>query len=446
MEKTMESNLIRFIHLLRMSGLRIGSGEVIDALNALSAVDIGDRHMVKTALRAVLVKRKGEKEVFDRTFDLFFAPMEEKERCQLEHQMREEQRKQQLQQAEEDLTYDQEKLELSEEEKMIYGQMTEEDQKKITDYLDKAEKGKSREWESSTKPLIETIVKGALRKWLKQYQDQVDIKKRQSTGDEEMDYILEELGQQAPAGEEDILYQDMQNIKEKDIPKANILIRRLARHLVSRITRRYKRSKKHQILDLRRTIRDNIRYGGTLFRLKYRSKKVQKPRLILVCDVSGSMSRYASFVLQFIYGIHSVLGQIESFIFADNVERITHYFQPGSDFNQLMVDIMNKSKVWGGGTKIYRALEILQRDYRELLTGDAYMIILSDTKTEALPQALEELLKIKKGVKDVLWLNTLPEEEWESSKTTRTFRKYTKMYPCNTLNDLEKLTRSKIFS
>ncbi len=437
--------MVRFIHLLRMSGIKIGSGEVIDALNTLQEIDLSHRETVKTALRAVLVKRKGEREVFDRTFDLFFSPMEEKERQQMEHQKREEQRQEQVEQAEEDLTFDQEKMELSEEDKLTYGQMPQEEQERIKNYLDNAQQGMTREWEKSVKPMLETVVKGALRRWMNQHSHEVDLKNYQQTGDQELDSILEDMGQSAPSREDQLLYEDMQNIEDKDIPKANQLIRRLARHLVSRITRRYKRSKKHQVLDLRRTIRENIRFGGTMFRLKYRSKKIQKPRLVLICDVSGSMSRYASFVLQFIYGIHSVLGQIETFIFSDNLERITPYFQPGSDFNQLMVDIMNKSKVWGGGTRLSKTLNTLQRDYSYTLTRDAYVIILSDTKTEAISETLEELLKIKKQVKDILWLNTLPEEEWAGSKTTRTFQKHVKMYPSNTLNDVEKITRSKIF-
>jgi len=437
--------MVRFTHLLRLSGIKIGSGEVIDALNTLQEIDISDRETVKTALRAVLVKRKGEREVFDRTFDLFFSPMEEKERQQMEHQKREEQKQEQMEQAEEDLTFDQQEMDLSEEEKLTYGQMPEEEKEKIKNYLDNAEQGMAREWEKSVKPMLEVVVKGALRRWMNQHKDEVDLQNFQHTGDDELDSILEDLGQNAPSREDQLMYEDMQNIDNKDIPKANQLIRKLARHLVTRITRRYKRSKKHQMLDLRRTIRENIRFGGTMFKLKYRSKKIQKPKLVLICDVSGSMSSYASFVLQFIYGIHSVLGQIETFIFSDNLERITPYFQPGSDFNQLMVDIMNKSKVWGGGTRLNKTLQTLQKEYSEAITGDAYIIILSDTKTEAPSETLEELLKIKKQAKDILWLNTLPEEEWANSKTTRIFQKHVKMYPSNTLSDVEKITRSKIF-
>ncbi len=446
MEKTIEANIVRFTHLLRLAGIRVGSGEVIDALNALTYVDFSDREQVKTALRSVLVKRKGEREVFDRTFDLYFAPLEERERHQMEHQMRQDQKKQQIEEAQQDLKFEEENLELTEEDKYLYSQMDQEDKERIKDYLQKAEAGKAREWEPNVKPLIETIVKGALRRWLHSHPDQVDLQERVSTGDQELDYILEDLGQKAPSGEDSLMYEDMQHIKDKDLPKANMLIRRLAKHLVTRISRRYKRSKRHQLLDLRRTIRDNIRYGGTMFKLKYRSKRIQKPKLILLCDVSGSMSRYASMVLQFIYGIHSVLGNIESFIFSDDLERISQHFQPGSDFNQLMVDIMNKSRVWGGGTRLHQSLKTLRKNHPAVLTSDAYLIVLSDTKTESIGETLHELRTIKKCVKDILWLNTLPEQEWQNSASTRAFQPLVKMYPSNTLNDIEKLTRSKIFA
>ena len=77
MKNYLEVNVVRFIHLLRHAGIRIGSGEVIDALNALTLLDLTDREAVRAALKATLVKRPGEQQVFDKAFDIFFAPPEQ---------------------------------------------------------------------------------------------------------------------------------------------------------------------------------------------------------------------------------------------------------------------------------------------------------------------------------------------------------------------------------
>jgi hypothetical protein len=87
----------------------------------------------------------------------------------------------------------------------------------------------------------------------------------------------------------------------------------------------------------------------------------------------------------------------------------------------------------------------LRQNYASLLGGDSYVIIVSDTKTVALTEAVQELTQLKRKVKDIVWLNTLAEEEWEHAKTVHAFRTLVKMYPCNTLSDLEKVTRGRAF-
>jgi len=62
----------------------------------------------------------------------------------------------------------------------------------------------------------------------------------------------------------------------------------------------------------------------------------------------------------------------------------------------------------------------------------------------ALDDAVQELSQLKRRVKDVIWLNTLPSQEWEHAKTVQSFRNVVRMYPCNTLSDLEKVMRQKI--
>jgi uncharacterized protein with von Willebrand factor type A (vWA) domain len=442
MKDYLEVNVVRFIHLLRHTGVRIGSGEVIDALNALALLDLSDRLAVRSALQATLIKRPGERAVFDRAFDLFFAPPEEKEQVATRHHHKWDKRREMIRQAEQELTFQGQALELSDREKTVYASIPEQDRQKIADYVKKTAEGKN--VEQHFRPILESVVKGSLSYWHKSLRNELDLSEAPATGDSELDALMEGVGSTGEGGFASLLEEDMQNIADKDLPRARELIRKLARQMVARITRRYRQSKKHKQLDLRKSIRSNIRFGGTMFRLRYRSRRIQKPRLVLLCDVSGSMARYASFVLQFIYGIHSVVGSIESFVFSEDLERVTPYFGH-ADFNTTMLQVINRSAEWGRGTNIAKALRTLRLKFTSVLTGNTYVIIVSDTKTMALEEAARELSALRRGVKDVVWLNTMPDTDWENAKTVSTFQKLVHMYPCNTLADLEKVMRRKIF-
>lgn len=444
MEQHLEINVVRFIHLLRHAGIRIGSGEVLDALNALAVLDLTERSAVRAALKATLVKRPGEQQVFDKAFDVFFAPPEDREERLSQHRHKLDERREMLESATQDLNFQGMPLELSDKEKTVYASIPEKDRQKLQDYIKKTSEGKN--VEQHFRPILESVVKGSLSYWRKSLRNELDLSEAPRTGDQELDALVEGVGSSGEGGYGSLLEEDMQNIADKDLPRARALIRKLARQMVARITRRYRQSKKHKKLDLRKSIRHNIRFGGTMFRLRYRSRRIQKPRLVLLCDVSGSMARYASFVLQFIYGIHGVVGSIESFIFSEDLERVTDYFHNGSDFTATMLTVVNHSSEWGRGTNLAAALKTLRQKHRAVLTGQTYVIIVSDTKTMALEEAVQELGKMKRMVKDVVWLNTLPAQDWEQSKTVLAFSSVLRMFPCNTLSDLERVMRKRIIA
>lgn len=444
MDNYLEINVVRFIHLLRHTGIRIGSGEVIDALRALMLVDLADRETVRAALKATLVKRAGEQQVFDKAFNVFFAAPEQREERQQHYEQQQENKRQMLDQATEELSFQGAPLELSDQEKTVYASIPEKDRHKLQDYINRTSAGKN--VEQHFRPLLESVVKGSLSYWRKSLRNELELSDAPQTGDNELDALVESVGSSGEGSFGSLLEEDMQNIADKDLPRARALIRKLARQMVARISRRYRQSKKHKQLDLRKSIRHNIRFGGTMFRLRYRSRRIQKPKLVLLCDVSGSMARYASFVMQFIYGIHDVVGSIESFVFSEDLERVTEYFQQGGDFTATMLDVINRSSEWGRGTNLGVALKTLRSKYPGVLNGQSYILIVSDTKTMALEESVQELTEIKRRVKDVIWLNTLTAQEGEQMKSVRAFQGAVRMFPCNTLSDLERVMRQKIIA
>ncbi|NLZ93885.1 MAG: VWA domain-containing protein [Firmicutes bacterium] len=444
MKNYLEINIVRFIQLLRHAGLRIGSGEVMDALRALTFIDLRKRDDVRIALQATLVKHPEEQQVFTKAFDIFFASPQSRQELQKQYQQKEENKKQQLEQAAKELTFQGKPLELSAREKMIYANIPEADRQRLLSYIRKTATGIN--VEGHFQPVLESVIRGSLAYWRRSLRNELDLTLTPPTEDEELNAFLAEIGNTDYGRTDSLLAEDMQNIPDKDLPRARVLIRKLARQMVARIARRYRQSRKQKKLDLRKSIRHNLRYGGSMFTLRYRSRRVQKPKILLLCDVSGSMARYASFVLQFIYGIHDVVADIESFVFAEGIERVTAYFQGNIDFTETMLTVMNNSQEWGRGTNLGAALQALQQDFERLLTNQTYLLVVSDTKTLHVADAVQELTQIKRVVKDIIWLNTLPASSWETTVSVESFRKIVRMYPCNTLSDLEQVMREKIIA
>jgi len=445
-----DNHLARFIYTLRHLGLRVSSAEAVDAVNALTAVDILDRKQVEIVFKATLAKSPEDRVIVEKAFQSYFVPPEKKsERAEKYEQIRE-QEAQEVAAAEKELKYELEAegeapkevdVPLTEEEKKIYTKLPEDKKNKLREYMKKPFQGNTI---NNPETLINNMIKSSLNYW-KHYlksQDEgppeVDY-----TGDEDIDEILREVSENL-RDEEQILYQDIQKITETNMPAAAALIAKLSRRLATRISRRYHRSKKRERLDLRRTIRQNIRYGGAMFSLKYRTKKIQKPRLLLICDVSGSMAKYAGFVLQFMYGLTSATEEIESFIFSEKVKLITEEFAKSKPFEEIMSEIINRSSDWGKGTDFNEALRVISQEHKKLLLKDTFVIIVSDTKTLNVDKAAGRLQEIRKRVKDIVWLNTLPKKLWQDTKSVMVFRRHCRMFECNTLSHLDKIMRTEM--
>ncbi len=443
--QNLENHIAYFVSLLRKQGVRVGTVELMEALEGVSVAGLKDREAFKTALRATLIKKAPEFEVFEHTFEKYFVPSDEQEKNLQWGRECEEKYNECLEKADSELTFKGEKLNLAESEKVVFASLPEKEQNKLKQFVSETEQGKNVEPEF--KSILETTVKSSLRYWRNRQENTLQ-RPPSITGDSSWDWMLAGSSAGGTGGGSSgngIRELDMKNITDKDIPEAAELIRKMTRRLVNYLSRRYRMSKKKRELDLRRTIRDNISYGGYIYRLRYRDRKKQKLRLLLLCDVSGSMIRYTGFILPFIYGLNSVVNDLESFVFAENLEKVSDSLEKGTSFEETREELLKKSKEWGGGTRLAAALETLMQEHEELLTPKTIVIIVSDTRTTLLDEALRRMENVHDRVKDIVWLNTLPPEEWEELRSVSSFQKLARMYPCNRLADLEHVLEKKIF-
>ncbi|MCK8824938.1 VWA domain-containing protein [Fuchsiella alkaliacetigena] len=464
-ENYIERNLIKFIQILRNLGIRISLAESIEALEALQLIEIVNKGEFKTTLRSMLVKNNYEKKIFDKAFDIFFVPQQEKEAQQNSMQQQAEQQQEAQAEAEkkiseelkfkresvrDDLEDEEVELELTEEQKKVYTKLDPEIQQKIQDYIEQSFPGHLRH-SPNTKSALENMIGGKLNYWQRQLEKENGVEQEeksidsQLTGDLEMDRVIEQVVSSLQQEKEELINKDLNTIPEEELPQVTMLVKELSHRLATKISRRFQRNKKTGQIDLRKTIRSNIKYGGTMFDLKYQEKKVQKPKFLLICDVSDSMARYATFVLQFVYGISSVIRDIESFIFSEDLERVTEHFTQTDSFGDTIVNIINSSQEWGQTTDLRTSLETFEEEYLDLLTPQTILIIMSDTKTIRLYDAADKLAEIKKQAKEVIWLNTLPKSEWKNLKSVETFKEVSRMVECYTIKHLQNFLNEDLF-
>lgn len=430
-------HLVHFASRLREAGIPVGTSELLDALHAVEEIGLDRRELFKAALAATLVKGRRHREAFDRLFAEHFAPPEVRARRFRQEAQRRETRISHIEEASRSLLFQGERLNLSEEEMVLYSSLPADGKNRLLQFVRSTEEGKN--VESRHKPLLETVVKGHLSYW------------RQRLDREKADRMTrEENGPGGPGGGaaggaagsgpgSSLRELDMRAISAADLPEAEALVSRLARNLARNLFRRQARRSNRGPLDLRRTLRDNLRYGGSLFRLRFRRKSRSRPRLLLIGDVSASMHRYSSFVLQFLYGLQAVVHNLESFIFADRLEHLTPSLEGRGYLRRVLDRVVGESGVWGGGTNLASALEELHERYPDLLGARTTVIVVSDTRTQALDLALLELRRLQRKVRAIIWLNPLPLERWDLYRSVRECAALSEMWPCRTIAQLEQV-------
>jgi uncharacterized protein with von Willebrand factor type A (vWA) domain len=182
----------------------------------------------------------------------------------------------------------------------------------------------------------------------------------------------------------------------------------IARRLATRESRRYRSTQRGHAIDLRRTMRRNIKFGGTVVELARKRRKIRKPRIVLICDVSRSMDTYSKFLLQFIYALQNTLGRVESFVFSTRLTHVTDYFRTGDIFTALD-RIAREVPDWSGGTRIGESLKTFNRDWAlRIVNKHTIVLIMSDGLDTGDASVLEdEMAQIQKRAARVIWLNPL---------------------------------------
>lgn len=197
-------------------------------------------------------------------------------------------------------------------------------------------------------------------------------------------------------------------ISESEMAELAKWIRKLVRQMANQPTRRYIKSKKQIHLNLRQTMRQNLRRGGEILHLAFQKPKKQKLKLVLLCDVSKSMDLYSKFLIQFLYAMQNEIRHIETFVFSTSLLCISEQLA-GNDLHKTLSNLSETVPHWSGGTKIGASLHDFDTNFAwQCLDKKTITIILSDGwdvgETELLENAMHNIYRKSKLL---IWLNPL---------------------------------------
>ncbi|PYM13842.1 MAG: hypothetical protein DMD81_19920 [Candidatus Rokuibacteriota bacterium] len=224
-------------------------------------------------------------------------------------------------------------------------------------------------------------------------------------GEEESTEAGEPLSVPGVSDRESLMGQDFSTFTTDQLDEVFRLTIQIARRLARRISRRRRPVRRRGRIDLRRTLRANLTRAD-LIELRFRQRKRRKVRLVLLCDVSGSMDLYSRFLLQFLFAVQNVFGRVETFTFSTRLTRVTEYLRSRS-YRQVLRRLTDV-RDWSGGTRIGESLAEFNREWPSLVDRRTIVIMLSDGWDTGDPDVLAtELMRIRRRAGRLIWLNPL---------------------------------------
>ena len=434
-----------FIHILRSSDLRVSTSESIDAMNVVSEIGIEDRSLLKHSLSFSLAKTLREKEIFNECFDNFFE--------------------------ENYMNISEDKL----------PQKNNEKDSEISDLgaLDKNENSLEELYNNSDRTSLMTAMALAAREanlqdirlftqvgmFTRKIFDEMGLEKlnndifqasregnikreedlkniRENLRLEIREYIENQVklrtsntGKQL---REDALSQmRLTQADKSDYKIMSGIIKKMARRLISVHSRR-KRKSQRGLLDIRSTIRANQEYDGILFETVWKKTKVDRPKIVALCDVSGSVANVSRFFLMFLHSLTEILPNVRTFAFSNKAGEVTDLFE-NKDIEVAAAETLLLNG--GGSTDYGQAFVDLEGLLENNIDRKTTVIILGDARSNYGDPRCDVLKTIQEKSKRILFLNPEPKSVWGTgdSEMLRFVPYCSKSKVCSSLFDLERV-------
>ncbi len=433
----MHKKILEFAHVLRRSGIRVSTAETLDAVAALGEIPVADRRAFRDALRATMVKRGEEVRAFDELFELFWTGFYDNLRDafadvgtglsgpQLEALSRQIARALQVEPgALSDLARALLLADLAEIERLIRRAAQRAGVARIENFLQVgffsrrtleqlgaegalgelrdlaarlAQAGVSAEQGAALRALVDALQE-ALRRSVRAF---VERELQQRTHDS-----LERFRR------ESLLEKSFYHLTEEEVRKMREVVARLAQRVKNVLSIRRRRLKRGK-LDLHQTLRRNMSHGGIPFERVFRQRRRDRPKLVILTDVSSSVANVSRFMLQFVYTLQEAFTKIRSFVFVADLGEVTQLFEE-SEINAAI----DAALEGGGKVNVYtrsnfgHAFHQFWTQHLASVDNKTTVLVLGDARNNYNDPRAWCLREIRSKAKNVVWLNPESPTAW----------------------------------
>lgn len=438
----MQKKIIEFTNLLRKSGVRVSVAEAIDAFRALDELSLDDREIFRDALRSAMVKRSDDIATYDQLFDLFWSGFYDNLRDAFENVSGG--------LAAQGIDADQLLRMLQEQlESMDAGSLDLSDLARalLTADLAQLEKLIREAGEQAGISRIENLLQIGFfsRRMLERMnaegaaQELRDLAARlraQGFSDDQAealrglaDRLLEALRRSVRSfaerelqkqnydymerfRRETLTEKSFYHLTEDEIRQMREVVARLAQRIKNVLSIRRRRMKRGK-LDLHTTLRRNMARGGVPFEVTFKHRKKDRPKLVILCDVSSSVANVSRFMLQFVYSLQEAFTKIRSFVFVSELGEVTQVFRD-HDIN----DAIEKALDGGDVINVYtrsnfgQAFYTFWQSYLAAVDKRTTVLVLGDARNNYNDPRAWCLREVKTKAKNVVWLNPESPGAW----------------------------------
>ena len=472
----LQKTLVDFVKVLRTADVKVSPAETLDAMEAIDLVGFEDRQFLKNTLSLVLSKNPEEKEIYENCFERFFTTTKMTSLNET------------VPDAKDDTNYDsyndsdneasgnssgggqggdssnaddvQEidfeplsptsvlgQLLLSGNRMEVMIQMAEAGRTVgVNEIVVFTQKG------LFTRKIMEQMGLKGLQEEISRLQDVADSPEihlagrlkqaREQLREQVRDYVERQFFLHADESGKQLREELLKKVKLSNLEKRNFkdvqeIVFKMAKKLIAIHSKRRKTFKRGQ-LDVRKTLRHNMKYDGMLFDVKWKSQKVDRPKVFCICDVSGSVSNYSRFLLMFLYSLTEVMPKVRAFAFSSDLGEVTRLFEQNN-----LEDAMAKTmRDYGNGSTDYgQMLTDFRSQVLKDVNGKSTIIILGDARNNYGDPRNEILREVYDKAQRVIWLNPEPKSAWSVGDAE--MKKYApnchQTEVCNSLIHLERV-------
>ncbi|MET8473060.1 VWA domain-containing protein [Streptomyces sp. NPDC006422] len=428
------------VRALRAHGVRIGTGESVDAARAVAALGLDSREHLREGLAAALLHDQGQRAVFDPVFDVYFphtvgAPGSAADRDTLRERLTEA---------------------LVANDRAALARIA-------ADAVDSLGGYDANGWSSQQTldrlrpqtllaPVMSAIRAGGsgqsgaftdrieadeIRRRIEEFRERVRGEARRRVAEAR---DRDELARRMPVHTPDrtvFLYADKAQLAE-----LRRTVHPLARKLATRLAARRRRAARGHI-DLRRTLRGSLSTGGVPMRPVLRKRRPSRPELVLLCDVSGSVAGFANFTMLLVQALHDQFSKIRVFAFVNRIDEVTELIAHGAaDAEGLGARIAAEATLtgWHGSSDYGTALGEFVERYESAIGPRSTVFVLGDARNNQQNPNLPALRRITRAARRTYWLNPEPRSQWDTGDSAAsTYGALVDMYECRNARQLSAL-------